>query len=259
MSGPSIDLNADVGEGAPHDAALFAAGISSANVACGAHAGDPATMAAACALAARHGVALGAHPGHADRENFGRREVPLGLAELGILLAGQLRLLRRHADAAGIAIRHVKPHGALYHFLNREAEHALLFAGSLRALAPGAVLFGPPGGALREAAELAGLGFVAEGFIDRAYRPDGTLVPRGEPGAVLHDEAAAVAQALALARTGRFGTLCVHGDGPAAVRLLGVARAALVAAGFRISAPEPAASPPIRPEGAGDGLARATG
>ena len=236
-SAVSIDLNADLGEGGAQDEALFAAGISSANIACGAHAGDAATMAAACALAARHGVAIGAHPGFADREGFGRRERLLGLAELGLLLAEQIHALRRHADAAGLPIRHVKPHGALYHFLNREREHALLFAGSLRSLAPGAAIFGPPEGALREAAEAAGLPFVAEGFIDRGYRADGTLAPRGEPGAVLHDEKAVVAQALALARGGRVGTLCVHGDGPAAARLLRAARAALAEAGFRIAAP----------------------
>lgn len=236
-----IDLNADVGEGGTLDAALFAAGISSANVACGAHAGDDATMAAACALAARHGVALGAHPGFADRANFGRRapEPAIRLAELGVLLSGQIRALRRHADAAEVKIRHVKPHGALYHFLAREAEHALLFAGSLRALAPDAALVGPPEGALREAADAAGLRYVAEGFIDRGYRADGTLVPRGDPGAVLHDEAAAVAQALRLAREGRCGTLCVHGDGPDALRLLAAARAALVAEGFTVLAPRP--------------------
>lgn len=237
--GPLIDLNADVGEGGALDAELFAAGISSANVACGAHAGDEATMARACELAARHGVALGAHPGFADREGFGRREpvVPPTLAELGILLAEQVHALRRHADAAGVRICHVKPHGALYHFLNREAEHALLFAGLLMALAPGATLVGPPAGALREAAKVVGLHFVAEGFIDRAYRQDGTLVPRGEPGAVLHDEREALAQALALARSGRYETLCVHGDGPDALRLLSASRAALVAEGFTVSAP----------------------
>lgn len=233
----SIDLNADLGEGGAQDEALFAAGISSANVACGAHAGDAETMAAACALAARHGAALGAHPGFADREHFGRRERPLGLADLGLLLAKQIRALRRHADSAGLPIRHVKPHGALYHLLNREREHALLFAGSLRALTPGAAIFGPPEGALREAAEAAGLPFVAEGFVDRACRADGSLVPRGEPGAVLLEEAEVVARALALARGGRVRTLCVHGDGPEAARLLGAARAALVAAGFRIAAP----------------------
>lgn len=232
-----IDLNADVGEGGDADARLFASGITSANVACGAHAGDDATMAAACALAARHGVALGAHPGYADRAGFGRREHPLELAELGILVAGQVRSLQVHARAAGVAIRHVKPHGALYHLLNREAEHALLFAASVAALAPGAAIFGPPLGALREACGAAGVKFVAEGFIDRGYRADGSLIPRGEPGALLHDEEAAVAQALRMVHSGLVGTLCVHGDGVHATRLLAATRAGLVAEGFTPSAP----------------------
>ncbi len=232
-----IDLNADVGEGGAQDAWLFASGITSANVACGGHAGDDALMAETCALAARHGVALGAHPGFADRANFGRKEHPLELAELGRLLADQVRALQVHARRAGVAIRHVKPHGALYHYLNREAEHALLFAASVKALAPGAVVFGPPIGELRAACEVAGAGFVAEGFIDRGYRADGSLIPRGEPGAELQDEAAALAQALALARAGRVRTLCVHGDGAAAARLLAAARAALAAEGFTLSAP----------------------
>jgi UPF0271 protein len=233
----SIDLNADVGEGGARDALLFASGITSANVACGAHAGDDATMIEACALAVRHGVALGAHPGYADRENFGRAEYPLELARLGILVGDQMRVLQAHARRAGLVIRHVKPHGALYHFLNREAEHALLFAASVKALATGAAIFGPPAGELREACDVAGVRFVAEGFIDRGYRGDGSLIPRGEPGAELHDETAAVAQALALARSGRVQTLCVHGDGVAAARLLAAARAALAAEGFRLSAP----------------------
>ena len=234
---PLIDLNADVGEGGAQDAALFAAGISSANVACGAHAGDDATMTAACALAARHGVALGAHPGYADRDNFGRRERVLERAELQGLLMTQLGALRLHAEEAGVVIRHVKPHGALYHFLNREPAMALIMAEATCVLAPGAAFYGPPVGALKEAAERMGLRFVSEGFIDRGYRADGTLLPRGEPGAVLHDESEAVEQALALARSGRVRTLCVHGDGSDAVRLLAAARTALIAEGFRISAP----------------------
>ncbi len=233
----SIDLNADVGEGGALDAFLFSSGITSANVACGRHAGDDATMAEACTLAARHSVALGVHPGYADRENFGRKEHPLALAKLGVLLADQVRALQPHARRAGLAIRHVKPHGALYHFLNREAEHALLFAASVKSLVPEAAIFGPPMGELRAACEVAGVRFVAEGFIDRGYRSDGSLVPRGEAGAELHDEAAAVAQALALARGGRVHTLCVHGDGAVAVRLLMAARAALAAEGFRLLAP----------------------
>jgi len=234
----TIDLNADVGEGGADDAALFAAGITSANVACGAHAGDVATMAACCALAMRHEVALGAHPGHADREGFGRRERPLTSRDAEALLRGQIGALSREAARAGLRLAHVKPHGALYHQANRDTWLAELLVELTRTEAPGARLFGPPGGALREAAESAGIGFVAEGFIDRAYRADGVLVPRGEPGAILREESAAVAQALALARSGRVRTLCVHGDGPQALRLLVAARAALLAEGFRIAAPE---------------------
>lgn len=237
MSAGLIDLNADVGEGGAQDAALFAAGITSANIACGAHAGDASTLATACTLSVAHGVALGAHPGYADRSNFGRREIALGTVELGRLVEAQLLVLTRAAEAARGKIRHVKPHGALYHFLNREPDAARVFAGVVHAFAPGAAVFGPPTGALREMTEVAGLRFVAEGFIDRAYRADGSLVSRAEPGAVLHDEAAVVAQALSLARSGRVETLCVHGDGPEATRLLGVARAALMAAGFRICPP----------------------
>lgn len=234
---PVIDLNSDVGEGGPHDAALFASGISSANVACGAHAGDAATMAAACALAARHGVALGAHPGHADRAGFGRREHPLARTEAETLLDGQFLALGREAARAGVRVSHVKPHGALYHQANREAWLAALLVAVARRHWPEARIFGPPTGELREAAQNARMEFVAEGFIDRAYLPDGGLVPRGEAGAVLHEESAAVAQALALARAGQVRTLCVHGDGPEAPRLLNAARAALLEAGFRIAAP----------------------
>ncbi len=234
---PAIDLNADVGEGGAQDAELFAAGISSANVACGAHAGDAATMAAACALAARHGVALGAHPGHADREGFGRRERPLTRGEAMDLVGDQLRALSREAVRFGLRIAHVKPHGALYHQSNREPGLAEILVASILRETPGARLFGPPTGVLRVAAEAAGLEFVPEGFIDRAYRADGGLVPRGEPGAVLHDGSAAVAQALALARVGRVRTLCVHGDGPEAACLLRAARDGLLAAGFRIVSP----------------------
>lgn len=233
----TIDLNADVGEGSEHDAELFAAGISSANAACGAHAGDASTMAAACALAGRFGVALGAHPGHADREGFGRREQLLTPAAAGELLAAQLRVFGREAARAGLTVRHVKPHGALYHQANRERWLAELLVSVVANECAGARIFGPPAGALREAAEAAGVRFAAEGFIDRAYRPDGTLVPRGEAGAVLHSEADAVRQAMELARSGRLQTLCVHGDGAAALRLLRAARAALLAAGFRIAAP----------------------
>lgn len=238
VGGAEIDLNADVGEGGAHDAELFAAGISSVNVACGAHAGDESTIARSCELALRHGVAFGAHPGHADREGFGRREITLGEREARSLIEEQFTRLRRIASDTGATVAHVKPHGALYHQANRDAWLARLLVEVSADFFPGRNLVGPPEGALRDAAEAARVGFVAEGFIDRAYRADGTLVPRGEPGAVLHSEAAAVAQAIALARSGRVRTLCVHGDDPDALRLLRAAREALAGAGFRITAPE---------------------
>lgn len=233
-----IDLNADAGEGGGQDEALFAAGITSANIACGGHAGDAVSMAEACERCVRHGVALGAHPGFADREFFGRRELSLDEDGLERLVDGQVGALREVAMRhAGLLIRHVKPHGALYHLLNREVKLAERFVAVVRRVAPGARIYGPPAGALREAAARGGVGFVAEGFMDRAYRSDGSLVPRGEPGACLEDEEAVVAQALRLARRGEVGTLCVHGDGPSAARLLAAARRGLVAANFKIASP----------------------
>lgn len=249
MSPPrQIDLNADVGEGAFDDAALFAAGITSANIACGAHAGDGLTMRASVLLARRYGVGLGAHPGYADRAGFGRRDVALMGEALQALLTGQLADLRaairaestsREAgeEGAGAMISHVKPHGALYHYLNRDGDAARRWVEAMVTSAPEAALVGPPRGALQAAAALAGMRFWPEGFIDRAYLPDGNLVPRHLPGAVIADEAEAVAQALRLARAGQVTTLCVHGDGPHAVRLLTATRAALLAEGFTISAP----------------------
>ncbi len=237
-AGRVIDLNADLGEGAPGEEALFAAGITSANLACGGHAGDPETMRAACRRARARGVAVGAHPGYADRVNFGRRPVALDPGALGELLAGQLAALATAAAAEGGAVVHLKPHGALYHYLDTEPAAArVAVAAAAAGLGPGVAIFGPPDGALADAAREVGLRFVPEGFIDRGYRPDGTLIARGEAGALIEDEALAVAQALRLAGAGRVRTLCVHGDGPAAARLLAAVRVALAAAGFSFSAP----------------------
>jgi UPF0271 protein len=231
----AIDLNADLGEGAAAEAELFAAGITSANIACGGHAGDESMMRAACRMARARGVAIGAHPGYADRANFGRRPMSLTLDGLRDLFVRQLAALAGAAAAEGARVVHLKPHGALYHFLNTEAAAARACAEA--AAGGGLALFGPPSGALRAAARATGLRFVAEGFIDRGYRPDGTLIPRGEPGALIEEDAAAVAQALRLARSGAVRTLCVHGDGPQAARLLAAVRAALAADGFSFSAP----------------------
>lgn len=236
----TIDLNADVGEGSEQDEALFAAGITSANVACGGHAGDLETMAEACARCLRHGVALGAHPGFADREHFGRREQVIGHEELDALLRGQIVMLQTIARRFdGLVMRHVKPHGALYHQLDRDAGLADRFAREIRTLVPGAAIFGPPKGELRRAAGRWKVEFVAEGFIDRGYRADGAMVPRGEPGACLESLDDVVAQAVRLAGSGDIGTLCVHGDGAQAARFLAAARLRLVGADLRIEAPVP--------------------
>jgi 5-oxoprolinase (ATP-hydrolysing) subunit A len=232
-----IDLNADVGEGAGDDESLISSGITSVNVACGAHAGDDETMRLSCSIARRHGVALGAHPGYMDRRHFGRRPLLLPKEEIRASVNAQLWRLMRHATAAGLGLVHVKPHGALYHQGNSDPVIAESFMAAMQMVTPNALLFGPPAGAWREMARHRGIRFVAEGFIDRRYRPDGTLVPRGSPDAVVTDEEEAIRQAISLARAGRVQTLCVHGDGAEPLRLLAAARRALAAEGFRFYPP----------------------
>jgi UPF0271 protein len=212
-----IDLNADLGEGGSSDAALLAI-VTSANVACGFHAGNRATMQEACGGAAAHGVAIGAHVGYRDREGFGRRPLAVSARQIEQETAEQIEALRSFARAEGTDVVYLKPHGALYQraTLDEECAEALVTAatdaGGLRGVLclPRSVLLG--------AAAAAGLAAVPEGFADRGYRADGSLVPRGQPGDLL-DEAAAARQAVALARSGDVRSLCVHGDSPAAVRL----------------------------------------
>jgi UPF0271 protein len=248
----SIDLNADLGEtveGEPtaDDAAMFAV-ISSASVACGGHAGDPDAMRAAVSLAAARGVAIGAHPSYPDRAGFGRRAMRIAPARLRRELATQLRALR----SAGADIRYVKPHGALYHAAGSDPLTAAAVVAEVAALAAdlgrSVPLLGL-GDRLREAAADAGLPFFAEAFLDRGYLPDGTLVPRGMAGALLHDAEEVAARAVRLATTGevvaldgsvvRTGavSLCLHGDTPEAVEMAGAVRAALAEAGVRVRAP----------------------
>jgi UPF0271 protein len=233
-----IDLNADVGEGFDEDAALLAV-VTSANVACGFHAGDASTMEATCERAAREGVAVGAHVGYRDPAGFGRRELGLAPRELAEETLEQLGALAGCARTAGAEVRHVKPHGALYHRCARDRAAADAVAGAIAAFDPGLRVVGPPGSALLAAAGSVGLAAVAEGFADRGYGPDGGLVARDEPGAVLGAEAAA-AQAVELA-LGRRGlavqTLCVHGDTPGAAALARTVRAALEEASVTVVAP----------------------
>lgn len=248
----TVDLNADLGEtveGAPtaDDAAMFAI-VSSASVACGGHAGDDASMRDAVALAARHGVAVGAHPSYPDRAGFGRARIALDPAELAASLAAQLAAL----EAAGADIRYVKPHGALYHAVTSDREQAAAVAGTVAGLSERlgrAVPVLGLDGAIAAAVTQHGLPFVREAFLDRGYRADGALVPRGEPGDLVLDAEAVAERALLLAREGAIvavdgtevavtaASLCLHGDTPSAVAMARAVREALVAAGVTIEAP----------------------
>ncbi|QAY60224.1 LamB/YcsF family protein [Microbacterium protaetiae] len=248
----AIDLNADLGEtidGLPtaDDEAMFAL-ISSASIACGAHAGDAASMHAAAARAARTGVAIGAHPSFPDRANFGRLVVRMDAADLRATVAEQLAAL----EGAGADIRYVKPHGALYHAAGADPEQAEAVAAAVAELSE-RLGRGIPvlaqGEALAAAAAAIGLPFYREAFLDRGYRADGTLVPRGEPGDLLHDPDAVAERALRLARAGDVdavdGTVvgvdavsfCLHGDTAASLQLARAVRAALDAAGVEVRAP----------------------
>ncbi|MEU1971651.1 5-oxoprolinase subunit PxpA [Microbacterium sp. NPDC019599] len=248
----SIDLNADLGEtvggvATADDEAMFAV-ISSASIACGGHAGDAASMRAAVQRATRFGVAVGAHPSYPDRAGFGRTRIPIAPVDLRASIAEQLAAL----EAAGAGIRYVKPHGALYHSVTRDRAEADAVAQAVADLAQRsgrAVPILGLEGAIADAAAAAGLPFVREAFLDRGYRPDGSLVPRGEPGALLDDPALVAARAVRLAAEGRVeavdgsdvgtgaASLCLHGDSPAAVAMARAVRAALDAAGIGVRAP----------------------
>jgi 5-oxoprolinase (ATP-hydrolysing) subunit A len=220
-----IDLNADLGEEVTDDAGLLAV-VTSANVACGFHAGTTATMRFVCAEAARLGVVVGAQVSYADRENFGRVEHEVRSELLRDQVAEQVDVLSEIALAEGTTVGYLKPHGALYHRVSRDDEQAAaVLAGS-----GGLPVLGFPGSRLLALAADAGRATYLEGFPDRGYTDDGHLVPRGEPGAFLDDEAEIASQALALAPS--VDSLCVHGDSPGAVAHAHAVRRALEAAGY---------------------------
>ncbi|MBI3048474.1 MAG: LamB/YcsF family protein [Acidobacteria bacterium] len=246
-----VDLNADVGEGRlgalGQDPALMPS-ITSANVACGFHAGDPGVMRATVALAREHGVAVGAHPGFPDLEGFGRRELQVSPRDVEDFVVYQVGALAAIAAAQGIRLQHVKPHGALFNMAVRDRALADAVARAAAVLDRELILFGLPGSELVTAGERAGLRTAREGFADRAYGPDGTLVPRAEPGAVIHDPEVVVRRALRMVREGTveavdgsrvplvIDTLCVHGDTPGAAELAARIRRALVDAGVKVKA-----------------------
>jgi UPF0271 protein len=209
----SVDLNADLGEGFPNDRLLLRR-ITSASVSCGAHAGDPASILTTLEAANELKVIVGAHPGFPDRAGFGRREQAVTASEVERLIVEQAETLRSLASRSGVAIRFLKPHGALYNQAQRQPEIA---RGVVRAAAHLRLpLLGQPRTLLATMATDAGVRYMAEGFPDRRYRPDGSLVPRSEPDALIHDPGEMAGQVQHLLADG-VETLCIHGDDPAAV------------------------------------------
>lgn len=246
-----IDLNADLGEGFGHwtsgdDEALLPV-ITSANVACGFHAGDPLIMRRVCARSVELGVAIGAQVGYRDLVGFGRRRIEIAPAELTADLLYQLGALDGFARPAGDRVRYLKPHGALYNTAVTDPVQAQAIVDALLAWDTELPVLTLPGSQLALAATAAGLPVVVEAFADRGYRPDGTLQPRDQPAAVLHDPAAIAQRSVRLALTGeltavdgsiltvRADSLCVHGDTPGAVAIARTVRDALTVAGVELA------------------------
>jgi UPF0271 protein len=247
---PHIDLNSDLGEGygawKMGDDATMLSLVSSANVACGFHAGDPATILATLKEAARRGVAVGAHVSYPDRVGFGRRPMDVSPSDLTADVIYQIGALQGLAAAAGTRVVYVKPHGALYNTIAHHAQQADAVIAGIRAIDPSLTLMGLAGTAILARAEAAGLATVAEAFADRAYTPDGDLASRREPNAVLHDPALVAARMLRLVTEGvieandgslvrlRADSICIHGYSPGAVRIASRVRETLVGAGVAI-------------------------
>jgi UPF0271 protein len=248
----TIDLNADVGECGPEIDDAIIPLLTSANIACGAHAGDSESMAHAVEVAVRHGVALGAHPGYRDREHFGRR--PMNLADDAVieLVRSQVEALAGVAAQQGRTLSHVKPHGALYNQAEKDAHLAALLVRAVQSSARPLCLYGRAGSAMERAARAARIPFAAEAFADRRYRKDGSLKPRSEAGSVLEDEEAVLAQVRLLVTQGEveaddgsavpvtFSTLCLHSDTMGAARLASSIRQELKRLRIRI---QPLAAP----------------
>lgn len=241
-----IDLNADLGEGAPHDRELLAI-VSSANISCGVHAGDADTIASAIRLAQAHGVRIGAHPSFPDRENFGRTAMQLPVPSLRNHLLYQLHALRGMAQTQGAQLTHIKPHGALYNQAALDSKLAQELALILREFDPQLAVVGLAGGQLLRCAKQLGMTVIAEGFADRRYAADGTLVPRSARHAIMHDPKHAVAQSLEMICEGKVTTLegqridvhvdtiCVHGDTTQALNFAQALATALDKAGITIN------------------------
>lgn len=227
-----IDLNSDLGEGCGLDAELMPL-VTSANISCGFHAGDASTAHAALKLAVKHGVHVGAHPGYADREHFGRRDLAMSEAMIVELCLYQVGAIAGLAKSVGVPLRYIKPHGALYNQACREDAFARPIAIAAEEL--DLPVMGLPNSRLELYCKAAS-GFIAEGFADRRYRPDGSLVPRSDADAFVHDVDEAVAQADWLLRERGIQSLCVHGDNPKALDFVRSLREAFAKRGITVRA-----------------------
>lgn len=244
-----VDLNADLGEGAGHDDELFEL-ITSANIATGFHAGDAETMRAAVLAAQARGVSVGAHPSFFDRENFGRKELPVSADDVFEAVTYQLGVFEAIAEAVGMRPNHIKPHGALYNMAARDDKLADAVARAAKLLDPTLILFAPDNSPLARAGESHGLQIAREVFADRNYLANGSLVPRSRSDALLHDPGEAAARVLRMLREGkvrsvdgedvdlRVETICLHSDTPGAVEFARVLRSRLEQEGVEIRAPK---------------------
>jgi UPF0271 protein len=243
----TIDINCDLGEGCGNDVELMRL-ISSANIACGFHAGDADTMHRTVELATENAVAIGAHPGYRDLENFGRTEMSLSPTEISDIVTEQIYALKRICDAQGAAIHHVKPHGALYNQAAKDPELSAAIARAVKTSDPTLVLYGLSGSRLISEAESIGLKTASEVFADRTYQDDGSLTPRTRPDALITDDETSIAQVVQMiedqsvtSTSGkavplRAETVCIHGDGEHAVSFASGIRTALLKRGFEIRA-----------------------
>jgi 5-oxoprolinase (ATP-hydrolysing) subunit A len=249
----TVDLNCDLGESfggemIDHDAALMDH-VSSVNIACGRHAGDETTMRLTVEAAAIRGLAIGAHPGYADIENFGRREMDLSPEAVYTLVREQVELMMTVCREQGARLRHVKPHGALYNQAARDARLARAIAEAVRDIDPELMIYGLSGSRSISEAEAAGLSAASEVFADRTYQADGSLTPRSMPNALIDDPEEAIRRAVSMVVDGRAftpdgeaveiaaDTICIHGDGPHALEFARAIRAAFDARGIEVSPP----------------------
>ena len=247
-----IDLNSDLGEGygpwAMGDDAAMLRLVTSANIACGGHASDPETMYQTLRLAAENGVTIGAHPGYNDPLGFGRRVIPMAPAEVGRMVAAQIGSLQGVAALAGTRVAYAKPHGALANLAADDRAVAEAIAAAVKAISPDLALLAISGTELEQAARIAGIPVFSEIFADRGYTPEGRLVPRAKPGAMIHDPEAAAARLLSFLDSGLMPvvggdpirlaaqSICIHGDSPGAVAMARHIRSRLTTAGVTIAA-----------------------